>query len=456
LAAGCEEREPALSQAEAAVYGIADPYGASIRLTYDSAFVGSGVLIHLEGGRGVVMTLAGNLLPAERPGGLGGPGANRIELACSFGSRSYAIDEIEVWGSFSLGLATFSYGDGDMPTPIPPLSPTVDAVENGTRVTHTGFGVYKGHFPSCSFALELGSVGVSVKGIETRAAEEGVCWGDYGGPAIVVSDGADRVAGILESIGYQCRGVATSLRVSAWMADRIIPWFREHFPVPSCEACLADGECAVARAACAALPECVSLDECTAGCSDIGCADQCFAAAAPSALPPFERLRQCRCGGDCWMSCGDAASCVSSVFAFSPDSACGGCLLSQCFAETVACRADYDCRSGLLMHSFFWSDRGAAVNDFGWCVRRNCEDFCEYRSLPELPTPPPEPVEVVEPEPTPDSVEPEGLDASPHSDDSGCSLSAQGTSSWSLVLFALLLLHRRRSPPNRANECRRS
>jgi len=146
----------------------------------------------------------------------------------------------------------------------------------------------------------------------------GICYGDSGGPALLLINGVWRIVGVNSRGGGEtedpCRAFYVSVRVDAY-----VDWISQELSVPPpdcrdeegtclCEAaCQADGRCE--QSTCEVM-SCSELYECITGCQgDQGCQSYCSVTASPEGLEQLSSLYDClgaRCGsleGDEYSSC---------------------------------------------------------------------------------------------------------------------------------------------------------
>lgn len=226
----------------------------------------------------------------------------------------------------------------------------------GEAAEYIGFGVTDGETRQGggvkrSTTMDVGILYPSVYYSEFNGG--GICFGDSGGPAMLMIDGAWRVIGVNSAIagtGEQpCEEFYLSMRVDAYAT-----WISQELNVPApdctiqtgtclCEAaCQPDGRCD--QSACEVL-SCEELYQCLTGCGqDSGCQSVCYVEGTEEGNAQLSALFDCM-GQRCEMFEGEAYStCVSEQCGdevetcFPPVYGEGSCAdLSQCL---------YGCPSG--------------------------------------------------------------------------------------------------------------
>jgi secreted trypsin-like serine protease len=133
---------------------------------------------------------------------------------------------------FNVAVLTVS-GTGASTPVIPTLTPATDTLSVGTSFTVIGYGLTS--FPSGETSLRhRASMSIeSLFALEFTAniASAGPCVGDSGGPALVMTTGGERVAGIVSSFDAQCSSISVYGRTSPVYDDFIAPSIAGPIPI---------------------------------------------------------------------------------------------------------------------------------------------------------------------------------------------------------------------------------
>ncbi len=116
------------------------------------------------------------------------------------------------------------------PTPPVPVIATQLASPVGRRVRLVGFGVDASFSPS-SMKRRQGAaeiVGATNDSLQLDAAETRTCFGDSGGPALAMVDGAEEVVGVASHGNVRCDGVSVETRLDTHLADFVEPYLLSH------------------------------------------------------------------------------------------------------------------------------------------------------------------------------------------------------------------------------------
>jgi secreted trypsin-like serine protease len=214
IACGAPESESndSLSQlTQPIIGGSPDTEHAEVMLlAHRSGFLCTGTVIHVDGQTGYLLTAAhcvteeddeSQTVPLRASDFVVVPGDDFAESTAAFGGTEVAV-EPRYQGGFAehdIAVVQFFLGNAPVPAVIPPLLASEDTLGVGDPLLFVGFG-----------QTETDEANTQRRGVErsidaldaellayTQADARGTCFGDSGGPGIVVVDGEERVAGVV-------------------------------------------------------------------------------------------------------------------------------------------------------------------------------------------------------------------------------------------------------------------
>jgi len=179
-------------------------------LAHRAGFLCTGTVIHVDGQTGYLLTAAhcvteeddeSETVPLRARDFMVIPGADFAESTTAFGVTDVAV-EARYLGGFAehdIAIVQFFFGAASVPAVIPPLLPSEDTLDVGDPLLLIGFGQTE----TDEANTQRRQVERSIEALDaellaySQADARGTCFGDSGGPSLVVVDGEERVAGVI-------------------------------------------------------------------------------------------------------------------------------------------------------------------------------------------------------------------------------------------------------------------
>jgi secreted trypsin-like serine protease len=202
-------------------------------LAHRAGFLCTGTVIHVDGQTGYLLTAAhcvteeddeSETVPLRARDFMVVPGEDFAESTTTFGVTDVAV-EPRYQGGFAehdIAVVHFSFGSAPAPAVIPPLLPSEDSLDVGEPLLLIGFGQTE----TDEANTQRRQVERSIEALDTellaytQADARGTCFGDSGGPGLVVVDGEERVAGVIsggvDNDDTCAGGFGVSTRVSGY------------------------------------------------------------------------------------------------------------------------------------------------------------------------------------------------------------------------------------------------
>jgi secreted trypsin-like serine protease len=202
-------------------------------LAHRAGFLCTGTVIHVEGQTGYLLTAAhcvteeddeSETVPLLARDFLVVPGDDFAESTTAFGVTRVAV-EPRYQGGFAehdIAVVQFFFGNAPAPEVIPPLLANEDTLDVGDPLLLIGFGQTE----TDEANTQRRQVERSIEALDTellaytQADARGTCFGDSGGPGIVIVDGEERVAGVVsggvDNDDTCAGGFGVSTRVSGY------------------------------------------------------------------------------------------------------------------------------------------------------------------------------------------------------------------------------------------------
>lgn len=202
-------------------------------LAHRTGFLCTGTVIHVDGQTGYLLTAAhcateedddSETVPLRARDFMVVPGADFAESTTAFGVTDVAI-EPRYRGGFAehdVAVVQFFFGTAPAPAVIAPLLASEDTLDVGDPLLLVGFGQTEADEEN----TQRRQVERSIEALDTellaytQADARGTCFGDSGGPGIVVVDGEERVAGVVsggvDNDDTCAGGFGVSTRVSGY------------------------------------------------------------------------------------------------------------------------------------------------------------------------------------------------------------------------------------------------
>jgi secreted trypsin-like serine protease len=215
--------------------GAVDDGHPEVMLLADAAgFLCTGTTILAEGGTGFLLTAAhcvtenagrAGVVPLAPARLIVVPGTDFAESLDAFPVEAVTV-EPSYRGGFAeddIAIVRYFFGNSPAPGTIEPLGAEADALELDDEVTLVGYGQTE----LVALNTERRSVERSVDGLDTELVAysqedgNGACFGDSGGPGLVVVGGEERVGlvisgGVAGARGDCASGIGLAMRVSAY------------------------------------------------------------------------------------------------------------------------------------------------------------------------------------------------------------------------------------------------
>lgn len=237
IACGASESDStdALSQLTQPIIGgsLDTEHPEVMLLAHRSGFLCTGTVIHVEGQTGFLLTAAhcateedgeSETVPLRARDFVVVPGADFAESTTAFGVTNVAV-EPRYQGGFAehdIAIMQFFFGNAPAPSVIPPLLASEDTLDIDDPLLLVGFGQTE----TDEANTQRRHVERSIEELDTellvysQADARGTCFGDSGGPGIVVVDGEERVAGVVsggvDNDDTCAGGFGVSTRVSGY------------------------------------------------------------------------------------------------------------------------------------------------------------------------------------------------------------------------------------------------
>jgi secreted trypsin-like serine protease len=179
-------------------------------LAHRAGFLCTGTVIHVEGQTGYLLTAAhcvteeddeSETVPLRARDFMVVPGDDFAESTTAFGATNVAV-EPRYQGGFAehdIAVVEFFFGSAPAPGVIPVLLPSEDTLDAGDPLLLIGFGQTE----TDEANTQRRQVERDIEALDaellayTQADARGTCFGDSGGPGIVVVDGEERIAGVV-------------------------------------------------------------------------------------------------------------------------------------------------------------------------------------------------------------------------------------------------------------------
>lgn len=179
-------------------------------LAHRAGFLCTGTVIQVDGQTGYLLTAAhcvteeddeSETVPLRARDFIVIPGADFAESTTAFGVTNVAV-EPRYQGGFAehdVAVVEFLFGSAPAPEVIPPLLASEDTLDVGDPLLFVGFGQTE----TDEANTQRRKVERSIEALDvellaySQADARGTCFGDSGGPGLVVVDGEERVAGVV-------------------------------------------------------------------------------------------------------------------------------------------------------------------------------------------------------------------------------------------------------------------